>query len=108
MVQSMESAGFEIADVEGWRNHYIKTCKIWCQRLYERREDAIRCVGAEKYRMWLLYLVGCSLAFKNGGARLYQVLAEKHTKKEESCSPATRVHLYRGEMDFHTEQRRAA
>ena len=24
MVQSMESGGFEISDVEGWRNHYIR------------------------------------------------------------------------------------
>ncbi len=97
MLQSMESSGFEIADVEGWRNHYIQTCRIWCQRLYARREEAIKCVGEEKYRMWLLYLVGCSLAFKNGGARLYQVLAEKHAKKEESCMPPTREHLYHGE-----------
>lgn len=94
MVQSLESSGFEIADVEGWRNHYIQTCKIWCQRLYARREEAIKCVGEEKYRIWLLYLAGCSFSFKNGGARLYQVLAEKHAKREESGIPATREHLY--------------
>ncbi len=97
MIQSMESSGFEIADVEGWRNHYIRTCRMWSQRLYERREDAVRCVGPQMYRMWLLYLAGCRLAFKNGGARLYQVLAEKHTKKEESGLPATRSHLYSGD-----------
>ncbi len=44
--------------------------------------------------MWLLYLIGYSLAFKNGGARLYQVLAEKHEKKEESGMAPTREHLY--------------
>lgn len=94
IIQSMESSGFEIADVEAWRNHYMQTCKLWCRRLYDRREDAIKIVGEEKYRMWLLYFVGCSLAFKNGGARLYQVLAEKHAKREESCMPPTREHLY--------------
>lgn len=108
MVQTMESGGFEVADVEGWRNHYIQTCRIWCQRLYERREEAIKFVGAEKYRMWLLYLVGCSLAFKNGGARLYQVLAEKHVKKEESCMPPTRTHLYQDESDSEAGRRRVA
>ena len=95
ILQCMESGGFEIADVEGWRNHYIQTCKMWCQRLYERRVEAINHVGEQKYRMWLLYLIGCSLAFKNGGARLYQVLAEKHAKKEESGMAPTREHLYR-------------
>lgn len=108
MVQSMESGGFEIADVEGWRNHYIETCKIWCQRLYERRDEAIEHVGREKYRMWLLYLVGCSLAFENGGARLYQVLAEKHAKKEESGMPPTREHLYGDKSDGDAIQRPAA
>ncbi len=108
MLQSMESGGFEIADVEGWRNHYIQTCKIWSQRLYERREAAIQHVGEEKYRMWLLYLVGCSLAFQNGGARLYQVLAEKHARKEESCMPPTREHLYDAEPHSEANQRRAA
>ena len=108
MLQSMESGGFEVADVEGWRNHYIQTCRIWCQRLYERREEAIKCVGVEKYRMWLLYLVGCSLAFKNGGARLYQVLVEKHAKKEESCMPPTRKHLYDDNLRADAGQRRVA
>lgn len=107
MVTSMESAGFEVADVEGWRNHYIKTCRIWCQRLYENRDTAIKCVGEEKYRMWLLYLVGCSMAFKNGGARLYQVLVEKVAKKEESGMPATRDHLY-GHESRDVSNRRAA
>jgi cyclopropane-fatty-acyl-phospholipid synthase len=46
MIQSMESSGFEVADVEGWRNHYIQTCKMWSERLYENREQAIKCVGA--------------------------------------------------------------
>ena len=96
IIQSMESSGFEIADVEGWRNHYMHTCRLWCKRLYERREEAIKFVGEEKYRMWLLYFVGCSLAFRNGGARLYQVLAEKHEKREESAMPPTREHVYGG------------
>ena len=110
MIQSMECGGFEIADVEGWRNHYIQTCKMWCQNLYEHKDEAIRCVGEEKYRMWLLYLVGCSLAFKNGGARIYQVLAEKHAKKEESCMPPSRQHLYDEESRSGSEahQRRVA
>ncbi len=94
ILQSMESNGFEVADVEGWRNHYAQTCKLWCQRLYARRDEAVASVGEQKYRMWLLYLAGCSFAFKNGGARLYQILAEKHTKKQLSSMPATRDHLY--------------
>jgi len=97
MIQTMESNGFEVSDVEGWRNHYMQTCKLWCQRLYERREEAIGYVGEEKYRVWLLYLAGCSMAFKNGGARLYQVLMEKQAKREPSVLPLTRADLYHGD-----------
>ena len=108
ILQCMESHGFEVADVEGWRNHYQQTCRLWCQRLDERREEAIQCVGPEMVRMWLLYLAGCSLAFKNGGARLYQVLAEKQVKRESSRMPPTRRHLYIDQSPATTDQRRIA
>ncbi len=74
----------------------------------ERRDEAIGFVGEEKYRMWLLYLTGCSLAFKNGGARLYQVLVEKQAKKEASGMPPTREHLYHDNQHYSTNRRRAA
>ncbi len=48
---------------------------MWCQRLHELKDDAVRLVGEEAFRLYQLYLAGCSLAFQNGGARLYQVLA---------------------------------
>jgi cyclopropane-fatty-acyl-phospholipid synthase len=58
--------------------------------------------------MWLLYLVGCSYAFKNGGARLYQVLVEKQARKEESGMPLTREHLYGKRSQPNADQQRAA
>ncbi len=39
---AMERAGFEIQDVEAWRLHYARTCKLWCERLTANREEAIR------------------------------------------------------------------
>ena len=61
MIQCMESKGFDVHDVEGWRDHYSLTCRHWCQRLEANREEAIRQVGEEKYRLWVLYLAGCVL-----------------------------------------------
>ncbi|MCA9058429.1 MAG: class I SAM-dependent methyltransferase [Planctomycetaceae bacterium] len=94
MIQCMESSGFEVHDVEGWRDHYALTCRLWCQRLEQNRTEAIRQVGEERYRLWLLYLTGCSLAFNDGGARLYQALATRHASKGASRMPCTREHLY--------------
>lgn len=94
MVQTLEYSGFEVTDVEGWRNHYIRTCQLWCRRLYDNREAAIGLVGSERYNLYQLYLAGCALAFEDGGARIYQMVAEKHRRRHPSGAPLTREHLF--------------
>ncbi|MDA1231338.1 MAG: cyclopropane-fatty-acyl-phospholipid synthase [Planctomycetota bacterium] len=95
MIQCMEAAGFDVHDVEGWRDHYAKTCRHWVQRLEANREEAIRQVGIEKFRMWTLYLTGCVFALGDGGARIYQTVATAHGTRGLSGMPCTREHLYR-------------
>ena len=91
----MEAAGFDVHDVEGWRDHYSMTCRHWVQRLEANREEAIRQVGVERFRMWTLYLTGCVFALGDGGARLYQTVATNQGKRGISGMPCTREHLYR-------------
>lgn len=91
---AMERAGFEVHDVEGWRNHYALTCRLWCERLTAEREAAIAHVGEQKYRIWVAYLAGVSLAFSRGTLRLFQTLASK-TAKGPAPLPPTRADLYR-------------
>ena len=93
-IAAMEQAGFEVHDVEGWRLHYARTCQLWCERLTANREEAIRHVGEEKYRIWVAYLAGVSLAFSRGTLRLFQTLASKNAKGP-SPLPPTRADLYR-------------
>lgn len=93
-IVAMERAGFEVHDVEGWRLHYARTCQLWCERLTANKDDAIRFVGEEKYRIWVAYLAGVSLAFSRGTLRLYQTLASK-TPKRPPPLPPTRADLYR-------------
>ena len=94
MTQCLESNGFDVHDIEGWRDHYSLTCRHWCQRLEANREEAIRLIGFEKYRMWTLYLAGCVFALGDGGARIYQTVATKHRSRGLSGMPCTRQHLY--------------
>lgn len=107
MIQSAESSGFDVHDVEGWRDHYSLTCRHWCQRLEANRDAAIREVGQEKYRLWVLYLAGCALALGDGSARIYQTVATKHKSKGHTGMPCTREHLYENEMPL-AQQGRAA
>ncbi len=93
-LQELEYAGFDVHDVEGWRDHYALTTKMWCERLTARREEAIAIVGEQTYRIWVAYLAGCSLAFTRGSARLYQTLAGRSPKGPSSVPPS-RADLYR-------------
>jgi cyclopropane-fatty-acyl-phospholipid synthase len=94
MTECMEASGFEVHDVEGWRDHYALTCKRWSQRLEANRETAISQIGEETYRMWLLYLAGVSIALGDGSACIFQTVATKRASRGQSSMPPTREHLY--------------
>ena len=93
-VHEMEATGFEVHDVEGWREHYALTTRIWCQRLTANKDAAIALVGPQTYRIWVAYLAGCSLAFSRGSARIFQTVASK-SARGPSPLPPTRADLYR-------------
>lgn len=84
----------EVLDVEGWRKHYELTTKLWHDRLIARKDEAIKLVGEDKYRIYVAYLAGCSIVFNRGSARLFQVLASKSVKRAPAV-PNTRADLYR-------------
>lgn len=92
---SLEENGFEVHDVESWREHYAHTLRFWCQRLSANQDKAIEMVGAERYRLWVAYLAGGSGGFTNGSIKLFQVVATKRAGKGLSGMPPTREHLYR-------------
>ena len=94
----MEKAGFEVHDVEGWRWHYARTTRLWCERLTARRAEAEALVGPETFRIWVAYLGGCAIAFERGSARLFQTVAGR-TAKGAPPVPPTRADLYRAPAD---------
>ncbi len=93
-VTSLELNGFEIRDVEGWREHYQRTCKIWHDRLLARYDAACGDVGEVTTRVWIAYLAACSIAFERNNCGLYQTLASKRVKGPAGLPP-TRADLYR-------------
>ncbi len=92
-ISNLERFGFEIHDVEGWREHYQRTTRLWWENLNARRAEAEAEVGPEKTRMWLLYLAGCSLAFERGAVGINQTLASKRARGPAGL-PSTRADLY--------------
>jgi cyclopropane-fatty-acyl-phospholipid synthase len=89
----LQRNGFEVHDVEGWREHYQRTCKLWHDRLLANYSAAIAEVGEVTTRLWLAYLAASSIAFERNGACLYQTLSSKR-RRGSSGLPPTRADLY--------------
>ncbi|MBX9650635.1 MAG: cyclopropane-fatty-acyl-phospholipid synthase family protein [Xanthobacteraceae bacterium] len=93
-IANLQRYGFEVHDVEGWREHYARTCRHWHDRLQANRAAAESEVGIEKTRLWLLYLAGCSIGFERGMIGIFQTLTSKR-QRGSSGVPLTRADLYR-------------
>ncbi len=91
---NLELAGFEIRDVECWREHYQRTTRFWHDRLRARWDEAAAEVGETTARVWLAYLAACSIAFERNNAGVYQTLAMKRARGPSGLPP-TRAGLYR-------------
>ncbi len=92
-LQKLEAHRFEVHDVENWREHYGRTCRLWAERLRAHMDAAAAEIGEEKARVWLLYLAGCALAFERGSVMVNQTLASKRDKGPSGLPP-TRRDLY--------------
>ena len=76
-VRVLESAGFEVHDVEALRPHYALTCRAWVDNLEQSWDEAVRLTSAGRARVWRLYLAGSALAFEGWRVGINQVLAVK-------------------------------
>jgi cyclopropane-fatty-acyl-phospholipid synthase len=94
LLTNFERFGFEVHDVEDWREHHARTCRIWHDDLYKNREAAIAEAGLVTTRMWLTWMAGCSIAFERNTAAVYQTLVSKR-RRGPSGLPPTRADLYR-------------
>ena len=89
----METARFEIADVEGLRPHYALTLRHWVSRLELHHTEALQYVNESTWRVWRLYMAACALEFESGEIGVYQILASKRALGTTSM-PLTRQHMY--------------
>lgn len=93
-VTNLERFGFEIHDVECWREHYMRTCRFWHDRLVANWDAVVKEVGSVKARLWLIYLGACSVTFQRNNCGLYQTLASKRVRGSVGLPP-TRADLYK-------------
>jgi cyclopropane-fatty-acyl-phospholipid synthase len=72
---ALERAGFETQHTEGFRDDYAETLRHWAERLDENQERALELAGAERLRVWRLYLRAARNGFLSGFTSIYQVRA---------------------------------
>jgi len=77
ILKTMQEAGLEVSDVENLRRHYARTCAIWSDNL-EANSEQVRALGGEqRYRIWQVYLAGCSYAFEQDWISVFQIVCNK-------------------------------
>jgi cyclopropane-fatty-acyl-phospholipid synthase len=74
---AFERAHFYTEHVEGFMTDYAVTLRHWHDRLDEHLEEAERLAGAERLRVWRLYLRAARHGFDVGYTSVYQIKARK-------------------------------
>jgi cyclopropane-fatty-acyl-phospholipid synthase len=74
---AVERAGLVTDHVEGLHGNYEVTLGHWARRLDERLDEAVRLAGAERVRVWRLYLRAARRGFESGFTSVYQVQASR-------------------------------
>jgi cyclopropane-fatty-acyl-phospholipid synthase len=74
IVSMMQDNGLEVRHSENLREHYAMTLKGWCENLVDNWEDGVAEVGANRARVWLLYMAACRVGFDSRVIELHQVL----------------------------------
>jgi cyclopropane-fatty-acyl-phospholipid synthase len=73
-VALLEAGGLEVRDVHALREHYVLTVAGWLERFEAHLPRLTELVGEEVVRVWRLYLVGGSMAFRDGRMGVDQML----------------------------------
>jgi cyclopropane-fatty-acyl-phospholipid synthase len=94
-LDNLEMHEFDVLDVEGLREHYARTCRLWAERLYARRREAEAMIGEVKTHLWLIYLARSAIGFERGAMAIFQTLASKRAHSALATGlPPTRRHLF--------------
>ncbi|RZT84748.1 cyclopropane-fatty-acyl-phospholipid synthase [Pseudonocardia sediminis] len=87
----LERAGNEVVDVHSLREHYVWTVRPWLDTLQDNRSEAVRMIGEEQFRIWLLYLAGAALAFEENRMGVHQILMVRPGADGRSGLPRSRA-----------------
>ena len=89
VLAAMERARLEPTHVEGFQADYARTLTVWASNLDKHATRAETLVGAERLRIWRLYLRAARRGFENGFTSVFQILAQR--RDGSGAAPPTRA-----------------
>jgi len=98
VILALERAGLEPVHVEGLHRDYAETLRHWAARLDQNLEEAERLGGAERLRVWRLYLRAARNGFETANTSVFQVLAGRPLSEPSRSEPATELSQERASM----------
>ncbi len=93
LLTALQHSGLELRDIESLREHYPLTLQQWLANLAAHRDAVIMAAGAERERIFRLYMTAAATAFSRGELSVFQTLAMRPGK---SRLPLTRTYLANG------------
>jgi cyclopropane-fatty-acyl-phospholipid synthase len=90
---AMQQGGLEAYDVENLRRHYARTLAIWTENFEARSAQVKALAGDKRFRIWHIYLAGCSYAFEQDWISLYQIVCGK-AGRHPGVLPWSREYMY--------------
>ena len=93
VIRSMQEGGLEVRDVENLRRHYARTCAMWTDNFEANADKVKQLTDAKRFRIWHVYLAGCTYAFNNDWISLYQIVCGK-AGQDPAAIPWSRRYMY--------------
>jgi len=81
VITALEGAALEPIHVEGFRSDYVRTLREWLRNLQEHDARAVELIGAERMRVWRLYVRAARRGFETGFTSVFQVLCERPAER---------------------------
>ncbi|MBS3967749.1 MAG: class I SAM-dependent methyltransferase [Truepera sp.] len=94
-LKAAEEAGFEVCDVEDWRQHYARTLRCWRRQLEANWEAAARETGLEQARLRRFFMSAAAYQFAFAHLAVHQALLAKPDAYGRVAVPLSREDLYR-------------
>lgn len=93
VLRAMQEGGLEAIDVENLRRHYARTCAAWTDNFETHAEQIKLLTDPKRFRIWHVYLAGCTYAFTHDWISVYQVVCRK-AGRDPVAIPWSRKYMY--------------